>query len=181
MPAAPIPPTETDRLAELGSYSVLDTLPEQTFDDITFLASKLFETPIALMSLVDRDRQWFKSAVGLDVPETHRDLAFCAHAIWEPTEVMVVEDAAYDPRFSNNPLVTEFPSIRFYAGAPLQSPKGNALGTLCVIDRVARQFSADEEEALKALARLVMNQLEARRALLDLSNHLDEAIRSSAA
>ncbi len=181
MPAAPIPPSESERLTELESYSVLDTLPEQVFDDITFLASRLFGTPIALMSLVDRDRQWFKSAIGLDVPETHRDLAFCAHAIWDPTDVMVVEDAAYDPRFSSNPLVTAFPSIRFYAGAPLQTPKGNALGTLCVIDRVARQFTADEEEALRALARLVMNQLAAQRALLDLSDHLDEAIRSSAA
>jgi GAF domain-containing protein len=181
MPAAPLPPNESDRLVELESYSVLDTLPEQVFDDITLLASKLFDTPIALMSLVDRDRQWFKAAVGLDVPETHRDLAFCAHAIWDPTDVMVVEDAAYDPRFSNNPLVTAFPSIRFYAGAPLQTASGNALGTLCVIDRVPRQFTADEEETLKALARLVMNQLEARRALLVLSDHLVQATKPSAA
>lgn len=181
MSASPLPPNESERLGELQSYSVLDTLPEPAFDDITFIAAKLFETPITLMSLVDRDRQWFKSAVGLDVPETHRDLAFCARAIWDPTEVLVVEDAAYDPRFSNNPLVTSFPSIRFYAGAPLQTPKGNALGTLCVIDRVPREFSPGEEETLKALARLVMNQLEARRALLELSDDLDEAIESSAA
>jgi len=181
MTAAPIQPTESARLEELESYSVLDTPPEQVFDDITFLASQIYQTPIALMSLVDRDRQWFKSSIGLDVPETHRDLAFCAHAIWDPTEVMVVEDAAYDPRFSNNPLVVADPSIRFYAGAPLQTAAGNALGTLCIIDRVPRQFDADEQEALRALARLVMNELEVRRALLSLSDRLDRATTERAA
>ncbi|MBT8215245.1 MAG: GAF domain-containing protein [Acidimicrobiia bacterium] len=178
---APILPNEADRLAELQSYQVLDTPAEQFFDDITFLASKIFSTPIALISLVDADRQWFKSAVGLDVPETHRDLAFCAHAIWDPTDVMVVQDATYDPRFSNNPLVTALPSIRFYAGAPLQTSGGNALGTLCVIDRVARDFTPDQAESLRALARLVMNELEMRRALLDMSDRLDEALTSAAA
>ena len=170
---APIPANESERLADLNSFGVLDTPPEQVFDDITFLASHIFETPIALMSLVDRDRQWFKSSIGLDVPETHRDLAFCAHAIWDPTDVMVVEDAAYDPRFSNNPLVVADPSIRFYAGAPLQTSSGNALGTLCIIDRVPRQLDADQEQALAALARLVMNELEMRRVLLSLSDQLD--------
>jgi len=178
---APIPPNEVERLAELQSYQVLDTPPEQVFDDITFLASQIFETPIALMSLVDRDRQWFKSSIGLDVPETHRDLAFCAHAIWDPSELLVVEDAAYDPRFSNNPLVTALPSIRFYAGAPLQTSNGNALGTLCVIDRVARQLGEQEEDALRALARLVMNELEMRRAILDLTDQLDDASTRNAA
>lgn len=181
MAAALIPPNETERLAELESYGVLDTPPEQVFDDITFLATKIFETPIALMSLVDRDRQWFKSAIGVDVPETHRDLAFCAHAVWDPTEVLVVEDAASDPRFSNNPLVVSFPSIRFYAGAPLQTPTGNALGTLCVIDRVPRRLTPDETEALQALARLVTNELQMRKALLDLSDRLDEAVTRAAA
>ena len=172
---APIPANESERLEELESFAVLDTPPEQVFDDITFLASHIYETPIALMSLVGQDRQWFKSSVGLDVPETHRDLAFCAHAIWDPTEVMVVEDAAYDPRFSNNPLVVADPSIRFYAGAPLQTSAGNALGTLCIIDRVPRQLDAGEEQALAALARLVMNELEMRRALLSMSDQLDRA------
>jgi GAF domain-containing protein len=163
--SVPIPPNEADRLAELRSFRVLDTPPERVFDDITFLASRIYQTPIALVSLVDRDRQWFKSAIGVDVPETHRDLAFCAHAIWDPTEVMVVEDAAYDPRFANNPLVVSEPSIRFYAGAPLQTSSGNAIGTLCVIDRVPRRLDAGEQEALEALARLVTNELELQRAL----------------
>lgn len=181
MTAAPIPPTEIARLKELDSFLVLDTPPEQVFDDITFLASQIYQTPIALMSLVDRDRQWFKSSIGLDVPETHRDLAFCAHAIWDPTEVMVVEDAAYDPRFSNNPLVVADPSIRFYAGAPLQTAAGNALGTLCIIDRVPRQLTDGEDQALRALARLVTNELEMRRAVLTLNDRLDKALGSEAA
>jgi GAF domain-containing protein len=173
--SAPIPPNEADRLAELRSFGVLDTPPEQVFDDITFLASQIYQTPIALVSLVDRDRQWFKSAIGVDIPETHRDLAFCAHAIWDPTEVMIVEDAAYDPRFANNPLVVSEPSVRFYAGAPLQTSSGNAIGTLCVIDRVPRRLDAGEQEALEALARLVTNELEMRRALLAFSDRLDRA------
>lgn len=180
MAAAPIPPNEPERQAELESYSVLDTPPEQVFDDITLLATKIFDTPIALMSLVDRDRQWFKSSIGLEVPETHRDLAFCAHAIWDPTEVMVVEDAASDPRFSSNPLVTAFPSIRFYAGAPLQTHAGNALGTLCVIDRVPRRLTDDEMQSLQALARLVTHELEMRKALLEMFDRLDEAEKSAA-
>lgn len=179
--SAPIPPNEAERLSELQSYEILDTPSEQVFDDITFLASQIYDTPVALMSLVDTDRQWFKSSVGLAVPETHRDLAFCAHAIWDPTDVMVVEDAAYDPRFANNPLVTSQPSIRFYAGAPLQTATGNALGTLCVIDRVPRRLNEDEEEALRALARLVMNELEMRRTVLNLNGRLAEALAREAA
>jgi GAF domain-containing protein len=179
--SAHIPPNEADRLAELESFRILDTPAEQVFDDITFLASEIYQTPIALMSLVDRDRQWFKSSLGLNVPETHRDLAFCAHAIWDPTAVMVVEDAAYDPRFSNNPLVVADPSIRFYAGAPLQTSSGNALGTLCVIDRVPRRLTDGEEQALQALARLVTNELEMRRAVLNLNDRLDEAMVREAA
>jgi len=179
--SAPIPPNETDRLGELESFRILDTPAEQVFDDVTFVASQVYETPIALMSLVDRDRQWFKSSVGLDVPETHRDLAFCAHAIWDPTDVMVVEDAAYDPRFSNNPLVVADPSIRFYAGAPLQTSSGNALGTLCVIDRVPRQLTEGEDQVLQALARLVTHELEMRRTLLTLNDRLDESLAREAA
>ena len=178
---APIPSNEAERLAELESFRILDTPSEQVFDDITFLASQIYETPFALMSLIDRDRQWFKSSVGLEVPETHRDLAFCAHAIWDPTEVMVVEDAAYDPRFSNNPLVIADPSIRFYAGAPLQTSKGNGLGTLCVIDRVPRQLTEGEDESLRALARLVTNELQMRRAVLNLNDRLDDALAREAA
>lgn len=163
--SAPIPENEEARLEELESYEILDTLPEQEFDDITYLASYICETPIALMSLVDRDRQWFKSSIGLDVPETHRDLAFCAHAVWDPSEILVVEDAASDHRFSNNPLVRNDPQIRFYAGAPLLTSKGNALGTLCVIDRVPREMSQEQLDSLAALSRMVMAHLEMRKAL----------------
>ena len=179
--AAPIPDSEPERLAELESYRILDTPPEQMFDDITLLASQIFEMPIAVLSLIDRDRQWFKSSVGLDVPETHRDLAFCAHAVWDPSEVLVVEDAAYDPRFANHPMVVSEPSIRFYAGAPLMSATGNALGTLCVIDRVAHEMNPEQTRALEALARLTMSQLDMRRAILDLNDQLDEASDDQAA
>ncbi len=166
--SAPIPENETQRLEELDSYQILDTMSEQAFDDITALASYICQTPIALMSLVDRDRQWFKSAVGYDVPETHRDLAFCAHAVWDPSEMLVVEDAASDPRFSSNPLVRNDPQIRFYAGAPLLTSSGNALGTLCVIDRVPRELTQGQLDSLEALSRLVMAQMEMRKTLLRL-------------
>ena len=166
--SAPIPENEEQRLEELYSYEILDTMSEQAFDDITALASYICEVPIAVMSLVDRDRQWFKSAVGLDVPETHRDLAFCAHAVWEPSEMLVVKDAATDHRFSNNPLVRIDPPIRFYAGAPLLTSTGNALGTLCVIDRVPRELTQDQLDSLEALSRMVMAQLEVRKTLLRL-------------
>lgn len=160
---APLLPTEEARLAELNSYAVLDTAPAQVFDDITFLASRICDTPIALISLVDEKRQWFKSRVGLEATETPRDLAFCAYAIWDPTELLIVPDATQDERFSFNPLVTSDPNIRFYAGAPLLTGSGNALGTLCVIDRVRRELTAEQHDALAALSRLVMALLEGRR------------------
>ncbi len=166
--SAPIPENETQRLEELDSYQILDTMSEQAFDDITALASYICQTPIALMSLVDRDRQWFKSSFGYDVPETHRDLAFSAHAVWDPSEMLVVEDAASDPRFSSNPLVRNDPQIRFYAGAPLLTSSGNALGTLCVIDRVPRELTQRQLDSLEALSRLVMAQMEMRKILLRL-------------
>jgi len=161
----PLPPGELARLSELRSYDILDTLAEQAYDDITHLASHLCGTPIALISFVDEDRQWFKSRVGLPVQETPRAHAFCAHALLHPADVMIVPDALLDQRFVDNPLVTGDPHIRFYAGAPLVTPDGNALGTMCVIDRQPRQLDAAQMEALRALSRLVIAQLELRRAL----------------
>jgi diguanylate cyclase (GGDEF)-like protein len=164
--AAPTPPGEARRLEALRSYDVLDTEPEQVFDDLTQVAAVLCDTPIALVSLVDAQRQWFKARVGLDVTETPRELAFCAHAILEPSRVFTVTDAHEDSRFSGNPLVTADPLIRFYAGVPLVSADGQALGTLCVIDRKPRELGQQQEEALRALARQVVSQLELRRGLL---------------
>ncbi len=161
---ARLPTNEEQRLAALDDYQILDTLPEQAYDDITFLASLLCDTPIALMSLVTRNRQWFKSAVGLEVRETPRDLAFCAHAILEPGDLTVVRDTHKDDRFSDNLLVTRDPTIRFYAGAPLTTEEGLPLGTLCVIDRVPRELTAIQKKALTALSRQVMAQLGLRLA-----------------
>ena len=160
--APPAADPESLRLAELRAYGVLDITPEQALDELTRLATRLFRVPVALVSLVDEHRQWFMSRVGVDFTETPREQAFCAHAI-RGSEVMVVEDAQRDPRFDANPLVTQAPGIRFYAGAPLFTPTGQALGTLCVIDTLPRQFGADEREALQVLSHQVMAQLELRR------------------
>lgn len=158
--------SEAARLRVLSDYGVLDTAPEAAFDRIAQLAAQLFDAPMALVSLVDADRQWFKAAVGLDVAYTPREFAFCAHAIaLEPHAVMVVADAAHDPRFAANPLVTGEPDIRFYAGAVLTTPTGDNLGTLCVLDRKPRADLPERERAkLRTLAGIVVDELELRRA-----------------
>ena len=170
---ASLPENEAARLESLHRYAILDTLPEQEFDDLSRLAALICGTPIALVSLVDENRQWFKSKVGIEESETPRDVAFCAHAI-HASNVMVVPDALADERFRSNPLVTGKPNVRFYAGAPLLTPEGYALGTICVVDRVPRVLSADQLEALKALSRLVVNELELRRSVGDLSKAVRE-------
>lgn len=169
-PRPPLPPDEPERLQALEEYDVLDSEPEQAYDDLTLLASHICKTPIALVSLIDSDRQWFKSRVGLAVPETHRDVAFCAHAI-VAEKTMVVNDATLDERFARNPLVLGDPAIRFYAGAPLRVPGGQAIGTLCVIDRVPRELTPDQQAALEALSRQVVAQLELRRRISELQQY----------
>jgi GAF domain-containing protein len=160
--SAPVPANETKRLKVLWQYDVLDTVPEEIFDDLTELAARICEAPIALISLVDENRQWFKSKVGISLKETSRDVSFCAHALTQP-DLFIVPDATKDARFAGNPVVVAEPKIRFYAGAPLITPDGYALGTLCVIDQVPRQLRPDQQQALRILARHVMSQLELRR------------------
>ncbi|MBS0428005.1 MAG: response regulator [Proteobacteria bacterium] len=161
---APLPPDEDRRLAALDELQVLDTGAEAVFDDVVLLASQLCGTPIALVSLIDAERQWFKARVGLDATETPRSDAFCAHAILDPDTVMQVHDAVLDPRFTDNPLVQGEPRIRFYAGAPIVTPAGDALGTVCVIDREPRELSAGQAAALQALARQTAVLLQLRAA-----------------
>jgi len=164
---------EAARIAALQKYAILDSEPEQAFDDLVLLASFISKTPIALISLVDEKRQWFKARVGLSVSETPREIAFCAVAIQQP-DVFIVPDTLNDERFRNNPLVTSEPHIRFYAGAPLINEEGHALGTICVIDRTPRQFGSSQQAALKALSRLVLAQLEFRRNLMLLKEALTD-------
>jgi GAF domain-containing protein len=161
------------RVDALQKYAILDSEPEQAFDDLTLLASYVCKTPIALISLVDENRQWFKAKVGISATETSRDIAFCSTAILQGN-VFVVPDAMQDERFRTNPLVVSEPNIRFYAGAPLINEDGYALGTLCVIDRTPRNLAADQEAALKALSRLVLMQMEFRRNLLLLKEALSD-------
>jgi anti-sigma regulatory factor (Ser/Thr protein kinase) len=158
---------EGARIAALKQYEILDSEPELAFDDLTLLASHICETPIAAITMVDTDRQWFKSRVGLDVAETPRDISFCTHAI-EQRSIMVIPDASKDARLRDNPQVTGTSHIRFYAGAPLITPEGYALGTLCVVDRVVRTLTPEQLEALDALRRQVESQLQLRRALKEL-------------
>ena len=161
-PAAPIPKNEVKRLKVLWQYDVLDTVPEEVFDNLTDLAAHICEAPVAMISLVDENRQWFKARVGTSVKETSRDISFCAHAILND-DLLVISDATKDPRFSDNPLVTGPQKIRFYAGAPLVTPDGHALGTLCVLDKKPRKLRFEQRKALYVLAHHVVTQLELRR------------------
>lgn len=154
-----LPENEEERLRTLRELLILDTPPERRFDLITEYAVTLFKVPIALVSLVDTNRQWFKSKQGLDVTESPRNISFCGHAILE-NDVFVIHDALLDPRFFDNPFVTGEPHIRFYAGAQLRMNNGMSVGTLCIIDRVPRQISAEELMQLKELAKVVSMELQ---------------------
>ncbi|MBC6990993.1 GAF domain-containing DNA-binding protein [Hymenobacter sp. BT491] len=159
---------EAQRLEVLRNYQILDTPPEQVFDDLTRLAAFICNTPVSLVSLIDSDRQWFKAKTGFDnIEGSKREFAFCNYAMYSD-DVFEVEDASCDPAFQMNPMVTASPSIRFYAGAPLVTPEGHPLGTLCAIDTVPHRLSDSQREALRILAREVVSHLELRRARLQL-------------
>ncbi|MBD1826736.1 PAS domain S-box protein [Microcoleus vaginatus GB1-A2] len=158
----PLPENERERLKALESYQILDSPPEAEFNQIVQLAQEICETPIALLSLMDSDRQWFKAKIGLEAPETHRDRAFCSHAILQP-DLFIIPDTLKDKKFADNPLVVADPHIRFYAGMPLLTPEGHALGTLCTLDRVPRELTPEQEQALKNLAKQVLLELQKRR------------------
>lgn len=172
-----IPLNESERLKILYKYNILDTLPEEDFDAITKIAASICKTPISLVSIIDRNRQWFKSHHGLNSTETPRDISFCSHSILTPNELFIVNDATKDVRFYDNPLTTNYPNVIFYAGAPLNSSDGHCLGTLCVIDNTARKLNKDQKENLKLLAKQVVNLLELRRKNAELSQANEEVLR----
>lgn len=169
------PANEAQRLEALRSYGILDTPPERDFDDLVAIAAAVCDAPIALVSLIDEQRQWFKARLGLAASQTPRELAFCAHAILQPDQTLVVPDARDDERFHDNPLVVDEPSIRFYAGAPLVAPGGEALGTLCVIDTRPRDLAAKQHKALTALSRQASQAMELRRVSHALALQLRES------
>lgn len=164
---------EQQRLKSLKAFNILDTLPEQEFDDLTMLASQICETPIAAISLIDENQQWFKSRVGLSATETSREVSFCNHTI-KGDDLFIIPDATKDLRFAENKLVKNDPNIRFYAGAPLVTSDGNKLGALCVIDRQPRELTGEQKRALHALSRSVVNLLEARYEAVDLRKKFNE-------
>ncbi len=165
--------SEKARLEQLKSYRILDTDPEKRFDDLTYLASYICQTPVAMINLIDEDRQFTKSVVGAKMPDIPREAAFCAQTIME-REILIIEDLQSDYRFSQNPFVTQAPYARFYAGVPVFSGEGMALGSLCVLDRVPRKLSDDQKNALKALAEQVHDQMELRKNLFELRITVNE-------
>lgn len=166
---ASIPENDDERLKKLNSYQILDTPSETDYDELVQLASQICNVPISLMTLVDKDRQWFKASVGLNVSETPREISFCGHAINE-NNLFIVEDASKDERFSDNPLVTSDPNIRFYMGMPLTTPDGFNIGTLCVIDHEPRVLTKEQENAIRVLAKQVVNHLELRNQINEIKN-----------
>ncbi len=177
---APMLPNDAQRLEALREYAVLDTPAEQSYDDLTLLAAHICQTPMASVSFVDENRQWFKSRIGVEASETSRDIAFCAHTILHKDQVFEVRDAQADARFKDSPLVTDGPHIRFYAGAPLIAPNGESLGALCVMDRTPRKLTAAQLAALQALSRQVISQLESRRQADELAKEGAERQRAQA-
>jgi len=173
---ASLPENEIQRIVALKSYNILDSLPELNFEAITFIASQICSVPIALISFVDEERQWFKSHLGLEASETHRDYAFCAHAILNKDNDFEVVDTSLDTRFFDNPLVTDGPKIKFYTGVPLVNNEGYALGTLCVIDTKPKQLNEEQKKALRALSLQVIGQLELRKNLKKL-NEVNEQLQ----
>jgi two-component system, NtrC family, sensor kinase len=159
---AEYPDNEADRLDTLHHYEIMDTSPEEAFDHITGLATRICETPMAMINLIDSNRQWFKSKVGFDISEMTRDVGLCPHAILKPGP-FIINDTTQDARFADDPVVTSEPHIRFFAAAPLITPGGHAIGTLCVMDREPRNLGREQTEALRFLARQVVSLLELRR------------------
>lgn len=169
--------SESARVAALDRYAILDTEPEQSFDDLVLLASHVCKTPMAMLSLVDDHRQWFKSVVGVQVRETPRDVSICAHAIRQ-SQLFIVPDTLEDARFRQLPMVVEEPHIRFYAGQPLVNEDGYALGTLCVVDRQPRELDESQKQALESIGRLALKQMELRQNLQLLKDALNDRTRA---
>jgi GAF domain-containing protein len=168
MITAPIPPKESERLKSLKEHKLLDTLPEEVYDDITRIASEICGTPIALLTLIDENRLWIKSKQGVELTEVPREFSFCAHAINNPDEAFIVPDARFDERFHDNPSITGEPYLAFYAGVPVKGADGQAFGSLCVMDNRPRDLPEHKLESLKALAKLVNAHFELRKTRIDL-------------